>query len=84
MKPTGSLALALVLNIPTYATQLLQQHKRGVLAETQESRAHVRPPCQSSTAYLVVESSIRGIRHKTFYLLIFILPKSPVPKHHLN
>lgn len=73
MKPTGSLALALVLNIPTYATQLLQQHKWGVLAEIQGSRAHARPPCQSSTAYLVVESSTRGIRYKTFYLLILFL-----------
>lgn len=45
MKPTGSLALAVVLNILIYATEPLQLHEWGVLAEIQESRAHARPPC---------------------------------------
>lgn len=39
MKPSGSLALAVVLNTPIYATQLLQGHKWGVLAETQKSNS---------------------------------------------
>lgn len=39
MKPSGSLALAVVLNTPIYATQLLQGHKWGVLAEIQKSKS---------------------------------------------